>query len=293
MSEEQTKPRQKLGRGLSALFGEEREEYASLDAVRQGKAVPIEQLAPSPFQPRRTFDDQELQELADSISVHGLLQPILVRRDPDNSNGFQIVAGERRWRAAQRARLHEVPIVIKDLSDSNALEIAIVENVQRQDLNPLEEAEGYQRLIDEFAHRQEDLAQLVGKSRSHVANTLRLLKLPEDVRAMVADGKLTAGHARAILNTDRPGELAKQVVSKGLNVRQTEKLAQSIADRPPRASAPAKDADTIALEKDLSSLLGLKVSITNRGERGQLAIHFNNLDQLGDVLKRLSQGEIA
>lgn len=293
MSEEQAKPRQKLGRGLSALFGEEREDYASLDSVRQGKTVPIEQLTPNPFQPRRFFDEQELKELADSITVHGLLQPILVRRDPENSNGFQIVAGERRWRAAQLARLHEVPVIIREINESNALEIAIVENVQRQDLNPIEEAEGYQRLIDEFTHRQEDLAQLVGKSRSHVANTLRLLNLPAEVRKMVTGGQLSAGHARALLNTEQPIEFAKQVIKDGLNVRQTEKLAQTATGPRPSPGAPPKDADTQALEKNLSSLLGLTVTITSRGEKGQLAIRYTNLDQLGDVLKRLSLGEIS
>lgn len=286
MTDETVRGRQKLGRGLSALLGEERDDYASLDSIRHTKTVPIGQLVPNPLQPRRSFDEDELQALAESIEVHGVLQPILVRRDPGNSNGFQIVAGERRWRAAQRARLHDVPVVIKELTDSNALEIALVENIQRQDLNSIEEAEGYQQLIDEFEHRQEDLGKLVGKSRSHIANTLRLLALPEDIKNLVLDGKLTAGHARALLTTERPSELAQEVVAKGLNVRQTEKIAKREGGKS-RAKPPAKDADTVVLERDLSELLGLKVSIDFRGEGGNLVIHYASFEQLDDVLNRL------
>lgn len=286
MTDETARGRQKLGRGLSALLGEEREDYSSLDSIRQTKTVPIGQLVANPLQPRRSFDEDELQALADSIEVHGVLQPILVRRDPGNSNGFEIVAGERRWRAAQRAHLHDVPVVIKELTDSNALEIALVENIQRQDLNAIEEAQGYQQLIDGFQHRQEDLGKLVGKSRSHIANTLRLLNLPSDVKNLVVEGRLTAGHARALLTTKRPSELAQEVVAKGLNVRQTEKISKKEGGKG-RAKLPAKDADTVALERDLSELLGLKVSIDFRGQGGNLVIHYASFEQLDDVLNRL------
>ncbi len=287
MNDDPAKGQQKLGRGLSALFGEEQEDYANLDAARQGKMVPIEQLSANPFQPRRSFDEEELKSLAESIEAHGVIQPILVRRDPDDPNSFQIVAGERRWRAAQLARQHEVPVSIRNISDSDALEIAIVENVQRQDLNPVEEALGYQRLIDEFTHRQEDLAKTVGKSRSHIANTLRLLNLPDEIQAMLVNRDLTAGHARALLNTERPIDLAKDVVKNGLSVRQTERLAQGPAAKAKPDQKPPKDADTLALERDMSELLGLKVTVNFRENGGQLTIHYNSLEQLDDVLGRL------
>src|SRR3546814_664800 len=194
--------RTNLGRGLAALFGGENEDYASLDKVRSSKTVPIEHLRPGRFQPRHHFDEAAVDALAESIKAQGILQPILVRRHPDRPNEFEIVAGERRWRAAQRAKLHEVPVVIRDLSDAQSLELAIVENVQRQDLTPLEEAEGYRRLIDDFQHTQEDLARTLGKSRSHIANTLRLLALPEGVKLLLGEGKLTAGHARTLIGCD-------------------------------------------------------------------------------------------
>lgn len=287
MNDDAAKGQQKLGRGLSALFGEEQEDYANLDAARQGKMVPIEQLSANPFQPRRSFDEEELKSLAESIEAHGVLQPILVRRDPEDPNSFQIVAGERRWRAAQLARQHSVPVSIRKITDSDALEIAIVENVQRQDLNPVEEARGYRRLIDEFTHRQEDLAKTVGKSRSHIANTLRLLNLPDEIQEMLTHRELTAGHARALLNTEHPIDLAKDVVKNGLSVRQTERLAQGPASRPKAAQKPSKDADTMALERDMSELLGLKVTVTFRENGGQLTIHYDSLEQLDDVLGRL------
>jgi ParB family chromosome partitioning protein len=293
MSEEGGK--RNLGRGLSALLGAENEDYASLDRVRLSKMVPIELVHPGPFQPRHNFDDEQLQALAESIRANGILQPILVRRHPQTPNAFEIVAGERRWRAAQIAQLHEIPVLIRELGDREALELAIVENVQRQDLSALEEAEGYRRLLEEFGNTQEDLAKHVGKSRSHIANTLRLLNLPEGVKLLLEQGKLTAGHARALLNAGDPVALAEKVVAKGLNVRQAERLVQGA--RVPAAkvsavakpAAPVKDADTAALERDLSALLGLKVTISFQGQGGSLTIHYQTLEQLDDVLQRLSQ----
>jgi ParB family chromosome partitioning protein len=289
MSDEKNRPRQ-LGRGLSALLGEDAADYAALDQVRATKTVPVASLRPGKYQPRRRFDEEEIAALAESIKERGILQPLLVRRDPDDAASYEIVAGERRWRAAQLAQIHEVPVIIKDLTDSGALEVALIENVQRQDLNPLEEAAGYNRLIDEFSYTQEALGRIVGKSRSHVANTLRLLNLPPLVRKFVEDGTLSAGHARALLNSENPESLARKVVSKSLNVRQTEKLVQKAKPGEAGARTPAaKDADTVALERDLSNLLGLKVSVKFRGGGGELIVHYTSLDQLDDVLRRLSQ----
>jgi len=282
--------RRTLGRGLSALLGAESEDYASLDRVRLSKMVPIELVHPGRFQPRHNFDETQLEALADSIRTNGILQPILVRRHPQTPNSFEIVAGERRWRAAQIARLHEVPVIIREIADGEALELALVENVQRQDLSPLEEAEGYRRLIEEFKNTQEDLARRVGKSRSHVANALRLLGLPEPVKALLEQGRLTAGHARALLSGADPAALAEQVVARGLNVRQTERLAQQRRPDPSAKTVREKDADTLALERDLSALLGLRVTISIQGRGGALTIHYRTLEQLDDVLKRLTQG---
>jgi ParB family chromosome partitioning protein len=293
MSDEKGRPRQ-LGRGLSALLGEDAADYAALDQVRATKTVPITSLKPGKYQPRRRFDEEEITALADSIKERGILQPLLVRRDPNDATSYEIVAGERRWRAAQLAQIHEIPVIIKDLTDSGALEVALIENVQRQDLNPLEEAAGYNRLMEEFSYTQEGLSKIVGKSRSHVANTLRLLNLPALVRKFVEDGTLSAGHARALLNAENAEALARKVVSKSLNVRQTEKLVQKArggSDRVERE--PAKDADTVALERDLSNMLGLKVSVKFRAGGGELTIHYTSLDQLDDVLRRLSQAQSA
>ncbi|MEE8270509.1 MAG: ParB/RepB/Spo0J family partition protein [Alphaproteobacteria bacterium] len=290
--------RSNLGRGLDALFGEEGSDYAGLDKLRRSRMLPIELLVPNPRQPRRSFGDDELSELADSIREQGVLQPILVRPIVGEPERHEIVAGERRWRAAQQARLHEVPVVIRELDDATALQIAIIENVQRQDLTALEEAEGYSRLVEEFGHTQEMLGRVVGKSRSHVANTLRLLELPAPVRDLLQDGRLTAGHARSLLTCADPVVAAYTVVQRGLNVRQTERLAkQGGATRPRRrraAAAPAdtvKDADTLALEQEISSLLGLRVSIgRGSGQDGTLTVHYQSLEQLDDLLQRLSQG---
>jgi ParB family chromosome partitioning protein len=280
--------RRQLGRGLSALLGEESEDYAELDRLRLSKTVPVEFLQPSRFQPRHRFDDEEIRGLIDSIRANGILQPILVRRVPEQPDRFEIIAGERRWRAAQAAKLHEVPVIIKDLSDGDALEIALVENLQRQDLTPLEEAEAYRRLMEEFSHTQEDLARALGKSRSHIANTLRLLGLPEPVRTLLDEGKLTAGHGRALLAAVDPVRLAEQVVSKGLNVRQTESLAQGKKRTPRPAAHAEKDADTIALENEVSNLLGLKVAINHHPTGGTVTIRYQTLEQLDEILRRLS-----
>jgi len=290
--------RMSLGRGLSALFGEDAPEApggTASEASRGPRLVPVEFVHPGRFQPRRRFDEESLNGLVESVREKGVLQPLLVRRDPDQENVYEIIAGERRWRAAQLAGLHDVPVLVRELSDSDALEVALIENIQRQDLTALEEAEGYRRLMDEFAHTQEDLGKVVGKSRSHVANMLRLLALPEKLKEMVQDGRLTAGHARALLTADDPLELAERVVALGLNVRQTEELARA-ADKPARAerTAPSEedgDADLRALEEEISVGIGLRVQIKPKGKRGTIAIHYQSLDQLDDVLRRLKREE--
>ncbi|MBI5163939.1 MAG: ParB/RepB/Spo0J family partition protein, partial [Magnetospirillum sp.] len=260
------------------------------------RTLPVEQLRPGRFQPRRQFDEEAIADLVESIKDKGILQPILVRPDPANPKGFEIIAGERRWRAAQRARLHEVPVIVRDFTDREALEVALVENLQRQDLSPLEEADGYRRLIDEFSHTQEELAKAVGKSRSHVANMMRLLALPDVIKGMVEKGQLTAGHARALLTVDDPVGLARQVVDKQLNVRQTEKLAGQ-EGKPAKAGSTggsrpvvAKDTDTAALERDLAALLGVKVQIKSMGKGGEVTIAYASLEQLDDILSRLTGG---
>ena len=281
----------RLGRGLSALLGEDTGEFVTLDALRQSQTLPVEFLHPGRFQPRHDFDDEALDSLVTSVKARGILQPILVRRHPEISGAYEIIAGERRWRAAQIAQLHEVPVLIKELGDDSALEIALIENIQRENLTAMEEAEGYRRLMNEFAHTQEDLARAIGKSRSHIANTLRLLGLPEAVKALLNERKLTAGHARALLNAKDPETLAETVVARGLNVRQTEQAVQNAKRTPAKGRRAAeKDADTLSLERDLSNLLGLRVAIQFRNGGGELVIHYRTLDQLDEVLHRLSQG---
>jgi ParB family chromosome partitioning protein len=284
--------RRGLGRGLSALLGEDGgAEFDSSQPEGSPRAVPIEHLRPSRFQPRRQIREEDLRELAQSIAEKGVLQPILARRDPELPNGFEIIAGERRWRAAQLAQLHELPVIVREYTDREALEIALIENLQRQDLSPLDEAEGYRRLLDEYAHTQEDLAKAVGKSRSHVANTMRLLALPAPVKQLIGDGLLSAGHARALLATDDPEGLARRVVDRGLNVRQTEQLVNSMRSGGGTRTHPTvKDADTLALERDLGNALGLTVEIRFRGSKGSLILHYSSLDQLDDILHRLSRG---
>jgi len=287
--------RRGLGRGLSALLGDD--EGGSTESAP--RAIRIDLLHPGRYQPRHQFDPAAIETLAQSIREKGVLQPLLVRQHPTLAGEYEIIAGERRWRAAQVVQLHEVPIVVREIDDREALEIALVENLQRQDLSALEEAEAYQRLMDEFRHTQEAVAQAVGKSRSHVANTLRLLELPLTVKRLLGEGKLTAGHARAILGTADPIELANEVVRRGLNVRQAERLAKRGKTRPsnrqpPRApgaseGAASKDADTRALERELSMVLGLIVSIDPTGTGGTITIRYQTLEQLDDVLRRLSQ----
>jgi ParB family chromosome partitioning protein len=281
--------RRGLGMGLSALLGTATDQLPAVTGERP-RMVPIEFLRPCPLQPRRRFAEDDLAALAESIRHRGVIQPLLVRRTPDGADFFEIVAGERRWRAAQMAGAHELPVIVHELSDRDALEVAVLENVQRQDLTPLEEAEGYRRLIEEFEHTQEALASALGKSRSHIANLLRLLGLPAEVRALLERGELSAGHARALLGARDPVGLANTVVSRGLNVRQTEALVRADAQHPRRRrSLPApKDPNTAALERDLSSRLGLPVSLTPNGAGGMLRIAYHSLDQLDGLIRRLS-----
>lgn len=276
----------RLGMGLSALMGEAATPAAPTPAGAP-RSLPIEALEPSPFQARITPDPAALAELTASIQEHGILQPILVRPKPKAPGRYQILGGERRWRAAQQARLHEVPVVIRDLDDRAAMAAGLVENLQREDLNALEEAEGYARLLGEFGLKQEALGQAVGKSRSHVANTLRLLNLPGRVRDLLRAGTLSAGHARALLGAEDPERLAGVVVVRGLSVRQTEALAAAAPRDPSARRAPQQDPDTLALERRLTEKLGLRVGIKSAGKGGQVTIAYRDLDQLEGVLRLL------
>jgi len=284
--------RSRLGRGLAALMGDVSAEATTTpERARSQRRVPIEHLRPNPRNPRRNFSDAELDELAASIKERGIIQPVVVRPVRGAKDAYEIIAGERRWRAAQRAALHEIPIVPFEASDSEALELAIIENVQRTDLNPLEEAGGYQALASEYGHSHEDIAKIVGKSRSHVTNTLRLLKLPEPVKAYIHAGKISAGAARMLIGAADPEEMAREIVDRGLNVRQVEALAK---DRAPGSGKAAKkrvvkSADTIALERRVSNTLGLTVTVDHRSKGGVLHIHYRNLDQLEEVLRRLEK----
>lgn len=277
-------------RGPAVKFGDVGQDHGSPENVHASKTVPIQHLHPNRLQPRRRFDEEGIRALADSIKENGMLQPILVRRYLDRTGEFEIVTGERRCRAAKLAQLHEVPIVIREISDCKALEFALVENIQRQDLTPLETAEGYRRLIEEFNYTQEDLSRVVCKSRSHISNTVRLLNLPPVVKEMLQQGELNAGHARALLNAKRPEELARQVIAKGLSVRETESFTQKAeADGRVRHTAkPAKRSEIAALERDLSTLLDLKVTISTRRHGGSLMIHFTCREQLEEIVRRLT-----
>ena len=290
-----------LGRGLNALFDdEETPSFAAPAAAVQAapedpgaprKNLSVASLRPGKFQPRRSFDDATLKELADSIGAHGVLQPLVVR--PVGGGQFEIICGERRWRAAQKAQLHDVPVIVRDMDDEQAMQIALIENLQREDLNPLDEAEGYQRLMEEFAHTQEKLAVAVGKSRSHVANMVRLLSLPSSVRSLIRGGKLTAGHARAIITAKDPEALAKDVVARGLSVRETERLASIAESRDGtkgRKPKPQKDVDTLGLEREMLQRLGMKVTIDLKGDgkSGHLKIDFKDFDQLDKLIQKLS-----
>lgn len=284
---EAARKRRGLGMGLSALLGGDEAALAAqpLDGVA---SLPIEHLQPSRLQPRTRFDEDELEALAESIRAQGVIQPLVVR-PAATGEGYEIVAGERRWRAAQLAGLHELPVVVRELSDRAALELALIENVQRQDLNPLEEAAGYQRLIAQFGHTQEALASTVGKSRSHVANTLRLLQAPPLVRRLLVEGRLSAGHARALLGSDMSEVLAEVVVRQGLSVRQTEELVRAQeGGAPATANAVPRDPNVTALEGELALRLGLKVAITPKGkEGGVISFRYATLDQLDGLLRRL------
>lgn len=339
MTEEKPRPR-KLGRGLEALFGEDRTNIgAAEDAVDAGatpapadadkkpaaddapsaaapatvaatavdaaaevaeavgfRMVAIARLIPNPLQPRRHFDDEALKDLTRSIREQGILQPLIVRPTRSEAGNFEIVAGERRWRAAQRAQVHEAPVIIRDFTDEEALAVALIENIQRDELSPLEEAEAYTRLAEDFGKTQEQVAEVVGKSRSHIANMTRLLDLPEDVRALLADGQLSAGHARAILRAADPAALARQIIDEGLTVRDAERLGRERRARRGRPSgsggksggkAVAKDADTLALERALTNGIGVKVDITFDGTGGSVRIDYTSLEQLDDLVERL------
>ena len=293
-----------LGRGLSALMAgvdtaaQPREDNASqgLPIELGEKYVPIEKIFPNPEQPRRRFADEDLEDLANSIRAKGVIQPLIVRKRPNGEGEFEIVAGERRWRASQMAQLHELPVIEREFTDTEVLEVAIIENIQRSDLNPVEEAFGYQQLMDKFGHTQEKLAEALGKSRSYIANLLRLLNLPDTVQDYLKEGKLSIGHARALITTDNATSIARQVVEGGLSVRETEKLVKRLAqgsensDVTPKQRVPSaadKDADTKALEGDLSAAIGMSVSVNHdsKNEKGTVVISYSSLDQLDDICR--------
>lgn len=287
--------RRGLGRGLSALMSDvdTSPQKSSDKAPRKAEAfVDIALIKANPDQPRRTFTEDALKELTDSIREKGIIQPLILRRNPRDPEGYEIVAGERRWRAAQRAQLHQVPAIVRELDDIEVLEIAIIENIQRADLNAVEEAAGYKQLMERFGHTQEKLSDALGKSRSHIANLMRLLSLPEPVLDMLRAGDLSAGHARALITANDPIGLARDVVKQGLSVRQTEKLAKNGTKKAPSNdnATPAKDADTRALEKDLAAALGMKLSIdhTPGKESGTLSVKYKTLEELDELCRRLS-----
>lgn len=283
--------RPRLGRGLAALIGDSAAESNAIEQSRGQKKVPVEFVRPNPKNPRRSFTNDTLDELAESIRQKGIIQPIVVRTNTNLPDIYEIIAGERRWRAAQRAGLHEVPVVVVDVSERESLELAIIENVQREDLNPIDEARGYEQLAADFGYSQIDLANIIGKSRSHIANTLRLLKLPPSARKLLEEGQITAGHGRALLASTNPESLAKQILDNGLSVREAERLAQGDQERPRGESShhtkAPKDADTLALERSLTELLGMAVNIKHRGEKGELSVRYNSLDQLEGICRRL------
>jgi ParB family transcriptional regulator, chromosome partitioning protein len=279
-----------LGRGLSALLGDESEAAPARSEALRSRSLPVAFLKPNPLQPRRHFDEEELSSLSDSIAEKGVLQPILVRPTAKHDS-YEIIAGERRWRAAQRAKLHEVPVVVREFSDAESLEIAIIENVQRSNLNPIEEAAGYQELIDRFDYTQEQLARVIGKSRSHIANFLRLLKLSPQIQSLLLEGKISAGHGRMLVSAEDPESLVEQILAQGLNVREVEKKAKQAKEAKQDKSAASKDTDTKALERSLSDALGLSVSIDHAGQKGgTLAIRYRTLEQLDQVIRCLQRG---
>ena len=289
MSDDQSKKR--LGRGLAALIGDidlGLDKPLAVPNTSSERQVPIEFISRNPQTPRRNFTEAELDDLAQSIREHGVVQPVVVRPSPDHTNRFELIAGERRWRAAQRANLTEIPVIIRDVDDRTALELAIIENVQRSDLNPLEEGMGYQQLIDEHDYTQADLAQVIGKSRSHVANTLRLLKLPAKVQQFINEGQLSAGHARCLITVEDPLALGEKIIRDGLSVRQAEALANGQSSAKSKRRTPTeKDADTKSLEKLLADVIGMKVAIKHGKKGGDVKIHYSSLEQLDDICRRL------
>ncbi len=295
MAEEGTRSR--LGRGLAALIGDVGDE-SSVERPRGQRRLPTGSLRPNARNPRRAFANAELDELVASLRERGIIQPIVVRAARGVADGYEIVAGERRWRAAQRAGLHEVPVVVIEATDAEALQLAIIENVQRADLNPLEEAEGYRALMDEFGNSQEDIARIVGKSRSYVANTLRLLKLPDSVKDYIHSGKLSAGHARMLVGEPNADELAEEIVARELTVRQVEAMARERAGKSGKKHANgrkargsiAKTADVLGFEKRVSDATGLVVSIDHHDDHGTLSIRYRSLDQLDDLVQKLARG---
>jgi len=299
--------RRPLGRGLSELLGETAREVpvspepageggsAGTPSSRAVQMIEIARVAPHPDQPRRQFDAQALEELSESIRARGIIQPIIVR--PTQGGRYQIVAGERRWRAAQKAQLHQIPAIVRDFSEAETLEIALVENIQREDLNPIEEAQAYRRLIETFQHSQEGLARIVGKSRSHVANLMRLLDLPDEVQTLVMDGRLSMGHGRALIGVPNCAALAREIADKALSVRETERLVRTARGREDvvrgtkeASSATGRDADLVAMEQHLSDLLGLKVAISFESGKGALTLHYSSLEQLDMVCQKLTGG---
>ncbi len=288
---EDAKPR--LGRGLAALIGEVGDEMSVVERGRGQRRVPVEFLRPNPRNPRKYFEESELLELSQSIRDRGIIQPIVVRPLPNKPDAFEIVAGERRWRAAQHAGLHDVPVVVVDIDDKTSLEYAILENVQRADLNPIEEAQGYSRLMEEFSYTQENLAKIIGKSRSHIANMMRLSDLPETVKTLLVNRQITAGHGRALLSVKDPQAVARRIVDHGMSVRQVEEIAQADQTMPRNletksAHKPSKDPDTRALERALQDVLGLNVEIAHKGTGGELRIRYKTLEQLDGLCRRLN-----
>ncbi len=281
-----------LGRGLSALMSDVGEAQTNT-ARRAETQIPVERVHPNPDQPRRAFDERALEELAQSIAEKGIIQPLILRAHPSRDGDYEIVAGERRWRAAQRAQLHEVPAIIRSFDDTEVLEVAIIENIQRADLNPVDEAAGYRQLMEKFGHTQEQLSTALGKSRSHIANLLRLLNLPDDVQGFLTNGDLTAGHARALVGHPNASRLAQQIIAKGLSVREAERLTKKVETPPsdhPAKPRVQKDADTLQIEGELSATLGMKVTIDHAagGDGGKMVLHYRSLEQLDDLLKALA-----
>ena len=290
------KQKRGLGRGLSALMADiepnSKEVLKTATSTKFDTLVPIEKINPNPNQPRRYFAENDLNDLADSIRSKGIIQPLVVRPHPNKNGEFEIVAGERRWRASQIAQIHQIPVVVREFSNEDVLEIAIIENIQRADLNPIEEAAGYRQLMEKFGHTQDQVAQALGKSRPHIANHLRLLVLPNDVQDLVIKGKISSGHARALITSKDPSEIAKLILSRGLSVRQTESLVKKrVGEKPVRLGQKSKDADTRLLEGDLSAALKMGVSILHRPnqEFGEIKIRYKNLEQLDDLCRHLTK----